>query len=154
MIDKLKKDIHDSLKKFMRLEDSPHNISLGFSVGVFLGILPFTGVLAAIAVAWYFKLNKPAAILGSFLTNTWLGFIILGISIHLSCQFLGVSYAKIKAIFEQFFKDFHWEVFGDALMLKILAAVAFGYLILSLLLSLMAYFACLAYIHYKKRPVL
>lgn len=151
MAEHIKKTFNSVYKKFFLLNDSPQRIAMSFGLGVFLGILPFTGVLAAIAVAWFFRLNKAAAILGSVLTNTWLGFIVLGVAVHLSCVFLGINGYDIQLKFTQLIKDFHWSNLADASILKIVAAVTLGYLILSVILSLLAYVICLAIIHRQRR---
>ncbi len=150
MLNNLKKAIKSFCEQFIRLNDTPQRIAFGFGVGVFLGILPFTGVLAAVGIAWYFNLNKPAAILGSLITNTWLGFIVLGLSIHLSCIVLGLDFQDIQSKFQELMKDFHWANLTDAFMLKIVGAVTIGYFILSFLLSVLAYFLCLGFIYLKK----
>ena len=150
MFSNLKKTVKSFYEQFVRFNDSPQRIAFGFGVGVFLGILPFTGVLAAVGVAWYFHLNKPAAILGSVITNTWLGFIVLGLSIHLSCIILGLNFQDIQLKFQALMKDFHWASLSDIFVLKIISAVVIGYLILSIFLSVLAYFICLGFIYLKR----
>ena len=150
MLDRLKKYLQDLYLETVQSKDSPQRIALSFGIGVFLGILPFTGVLAAIAVAWYFKLNKAGAIIGSVITNTWLGFVVLGASIHLSCLFLGVNANDIQQKFHYIIKNLHWESLKDAFILKILLAVTIGYVLLSIFLSLIAYLFCWAFFCFKR----
>ena len=138
-------------QKFVLMNDSPQRIAVGFGVGVFLGILPFTGILAAIALAWFFRLNKTAAILGSVLTNTWLGFLVLGAAVQVGCSFLGLNSHDIELKFQHLVKDFHWKDLWDVSMLKIIAAVAGGYLIVSAALGLISYGICLGAIHWHRR---
>ena len=38
--------------KLLGINDSPHRIALGIGLGLFLGVLPGTGVIAALAVAF------------------------------------------------------------------------------------------------------
>ena len=148
MIDYLKKTIKSLYDEFVLMKDTPHNIALGFAVGVFLGILPFTGVLAAIGVALFFRLNKAGAILGSALTNTWVSFLILAAAIQLSCGFLGLSAQQVQLRILDLFKNFSWlKVSG---IWEILLSVAAGFLILSILLSMLSYFLCLGFIYIKK----
>lgn len=150
MINQIKKYIKSFYEEFVLLNDTPHRIAFGFGIGVLLGILPFTGVIAAVAVAWYFKLNKPAAVLGSMITNTWLGFVVLGMSIHLSCIVLGVKFSHIQEKFEALLKNFQWDTLKDPYILKIVTAVIVGYFILSVVLSVLSYFVCLSIIYFKK----
>jgi hypothetical protein len=41
--------------KTVRINDLPHKIAMGFALGSFLGVLPFTGVVAALILAVIFK---------------------------------------------------------------------------------------------------
>ncbi len=150
MIYWIKKTFKSFYQELVLTNDSPQSIALGFGLGVFLGILPFTGVVAAMAMAWFFRLNKTAAILGSVLTNTWLGFVVLGISIDLSCRVLRLNDYDIQIKFQQLVKDFRWANFMDVSIVKLIGAVALGYLIVSIFLSLLAYGVCLGAIYYKR----
>ncbi len=44
-------------------------MGLAFGIGIFLGILPGTGAVAAAAVAALLRLNVPVAVAGALLTN-------------------------------------------------------------------------------------
>jgi uncharacterized protein (DUF2062 family) len=150
MFEKFKKDIQSFIQECVNVDDTPHRIAFAFSLGVFIGILPFAGVIAAIAIAMYFKLNKPAIVLGSVITNTWLGFIVLAISIQWACYILKVDFNLVKIKIEGLFKNFHWEALNDPYFTQIMGAVVLWYLILSLVLSFLSYFVCLAVIYFKK----
>ena len=56
MLTKIQKWFQDLYKELLAVNESPHRVGLSFAIGVFLGILPFTGVIAAIAVAVFFRL--------------------------------------------------------------------------------------------------
>ncbi len=58
-------------RRLKRIPDSPHEIAKAFAVGVFIGILPGTGLLVALLAAQVFHLSKGAAVLGSLTTNPW-----------------------------------------------------------------------------------
>ena len=53
------------------MNDSPHSIAGGMAVGVFLGVMPGLGTIAAIIVATLLRLNRGSAILGTLLFNTF-----------------------------------------------------------------------------------
>jgi len=146
----IKKFYRSLYQKLFLMNDSPQRIAIGFGLGVFLGILPFSGVVAAMALAWVFKLNETAAILGSVLTNTWLGLIVLSVSIHISCKILNLNSHDISFKFTQLLKNFHWNSFFDVSILKLIASVVLGYLIVSVILSFLAYGLCLAVICAKR----
>ena len=146
MFDSFKKE----LKSFYLLKDSPQSIAIGFGLGVFLGILPFTGVVAAIALAYLFHLNKTAAILGSVLTNTWASFFVFALAVNFSCDILGLSVHDIQLKFQNLTKNFHFSNLADSSILKIIATVLLGYLIVSALFGFLTYMICLGVIYWKK----
>jgi uncharacterized protein (DUF2062 family) len=80
-----------TISQILRVDDTPHRLALTFAVGVFIGISPFIGLHAviALAVAWIFRLNKVVILSGAFINNpwsfipiytfsTWIGTVILG----------------------------------------------------------------------------
>ena len=80
--------MNDWLKKRLQVlvnfRGSPHRLALAFGLGVFLGIIPGTGAIAAAAVAALFRLNLPIMVAGSLLTNpvtapfVYIGSFLLG----------------------------------------------------------------------------
>ncbi|WP_025270069.1 DUF2062 domain-containing protein [Hippea sp. KM1] len=61
------------LRNLISLDDSPHKIAMSFAVGVFISISPFFGLhtVLAVVLSVLFKLNKLAAITGSWINNPW-----------------------------------------------------------------------------------
>lgn len=55
----------------LRLRASPHEIALGCAAGVFAAFTPFLGLqmLLAVVLAMVFRVNVPAALLGTFAGN-------------------------------------------------------------------------------------
>ncbi len=151
MFAKLKAWFHALYLDLIAFKEDPHQIALSFAMGVFLGILPFTGVLAAITLAYIFKLNKPAAILGSALTNTWLGLIVLGGAIHIGALCLRLNGQDVQAQLQALIHDFHWHDVFTLSFLKLLLPVVVGYLILSFVFALLGYVLTLVVIHWHRR---
>ncbi len=151
MYDKLKSWLNQLYAELTALHETPHRVAISFALGVFLGILPFTGVLAAIGLAYAFKLNKPAAILGSALTNTWLGLIVLGFALQVGGGCLGLSEADIRAQWQALMVNFHWQDLISLSFLKILLAIAIGYLVLSVVFAIAGYFIALGVIYWHRR---
>ena len=58
-----------NFSKLIRISDTPHSISLGFSIGVFASFNPFLGVhiIIAIFISWLLKANYFSSILGTFI---------------------------------------------------------------------------------------
>ncbi len=59
------------LRKIVRLNDTPHSIATGFSIGMFIGMLPVYGfqMVISAAVAAVARVNKVAAIIPVWITN-------------------------------------------------------------------------------------
>src|SRR5512136_1280559 len=81
----------DLLKKLLQIEDTPERTALAFSIGIFLGFSPFLGLhtLTGIAIAFLFKLNRVAVLLGVwsntpwwlvpyYMIATWMGMWVMG----------------------------------------------------------------------------
>ena len=58
-------------RRLLRLRASPHEIALGCAAGVFAAFTPFLGLqmLLAVLLALIFRVNVPAALLGTFAGN-------------------------------------------------------------------------------------
>ena len=61
--------------KLFKINDSAEKIALGVGLEVFSGLMPGTGPTAALFLAFIFRANRAAALLGSMLTNTWLSVV-------------------------------------------------------------------------------
>jgi uncharacterized protein (DUF2062 family) len=57
--------------KLLRIDDPPERIARGAAIGVLMGVLPTfgAGAVMALALAFVFKANKAAAVLGSMVAN-------------------------------------------------------------------------------------
>jgi len=87
--------LKDFIKKLLRIEDTPERTALAFAIGIFLGFSPFLGfhTLAGVAIAFLFRLNRVAILLGAW-TNTpwwiipyytfatWVGMRVMGFQIN------------------------------------------------------------------------
>ena len=58
-------------QRLKNIRSSPHEIAKAFAVGVFIGVLPGTGLAVALVIAVFFKLNKTAIALGALTNNPW-----------------------------------------------------------------------------------
>ncbi len=65
--------LKDLLKRLLHIEDTPERTALAFSVGIFVGFSPFLGfhTLAGLAIAFLFKLNRVAVLLGVWFNTPW-----------------------------------------------------------------------------------
>jgi hypothetical protein len=153
--------IKDLVKKLLHIEDTPERTALAYSIGVFLGFSPFLGfhTLLGIAIAFLFKLNRVAVLLGAwsnipwwlvpyYMVATWMGMWLMGFKIN-------------KSTFKEMFRtgveqgfigsDFWSQI---ASQWGLLLSFMIGSLILAALLSLIAYPLSLRWIKFyrlKKR---
>lgn len=58
-------------RRVLLLRATPHEVALGFAIGVFSACTPFLGAqtLLAFALAFVLRVSMPAAILGTFISN-------------------------------------------------------------------------------------
>ena len=129
--------------KLVLINDTPQKIALGFGLGVFLGILPLTGPLAALALSIFLRVNRIAALTGSLLTNTWLSVVTLLLSIKIGSAIIGLRWEEVKESYDRLLKDFHWRDLLDASVLKILEPLVLGYVVIGLISAFLAYLAAL-----------
>lgn len=145
------KSIRTQLTQVLHLEEPPHRTALAFAVGVCIAFSPAYGLhtILAIFLAWAFRLNYAAILLGNFVNNPWTTIPILGATMWTGFFILGMPEAP----------PFSW----DNLSAEAIFEVAMPYLLpftlgactLSLLGSVIAYPIGLALIsRYRKRQAL
>ena len=137
--------------KFYRINDSPQKIALGLGVGVFLGVMPGVGIIAALVVATIFKVNRISALLGTLVTNTWLSFAIFLLSIKTGSVIMGLRWQDVYTQCMGFIRHFHWINLFKISLLKIILPVVIGYVVISLGLAVITYAAALITIRYSRK---
>jgi uncharacterized protein (DUF2062 family) len=136
----------DLLKRLLKIEDTPERTALAFSIGVFLGFSPFLGLhtLTGLAVAFVFKLNRVAILLGVWSNTpwwlvpfytlaTWLGMWVVQFRIDWSTLQEMFRFGKERGFLtSEFWMQIasQWGLLGSFLV---------GSMILALLLALIAY---------------
>ncbi len=129
--------------KLFRIHDTPQRIALGVGIGVFLGIIPGTGPIAAVFMALVLRVNRAAALLGSLLTNTWLSFLTFFLSIKIGASIMRVDWQDVHRNWVQFLKDFRVITLFKLATLKIILPVIIGYFVVAFCLGLIAYLVTL-----------
>ncbi|MDD4899204.1 MAG: DUF2062 domain-containing protein [Candidatus Omnitrophica bacterium] len=137
--------------KLFRIHDTPQRTALGFGLGTCLGILPGTGLIAALVMASILRLNRASALLGSLLTNTWLSFVTFFLALKTGAFVLQLDYPAIRAQCQAYLKHFHWQDIFQFSVLKILFPLIAGYMIISLVLGIITYLAALVILTYFKK---
>jgi uncharacterized protein (DUF2062 family) len=136
--------------KIFRINDAPQKIALGLGLGVFLGIIPGTGPLAALFLAFAFRVNRAAALLGSLLTNTWLSIVAFLLSVKIGSWVMRVSWQEVRLSWYLFLREFKWSFLLKLSALKIILPVIVGYFIVAFCAGLMVYLIMLVLISRKK----
>lgn len=133
--------------KIFRINDSPQKIAIGLGLGVFLGVMPGTGIVASLAVAFIFRVNRAAALLGSIFTNTWLSIPVFLLAVKIGSLVTGSGYDSIKSAWSTFLKEFHWAKLMEISVYKIIFPIMIGYLVVSVFIGGLAYFIALVLIN-------
>ena len=129
--------------KLFRINDTPQRIALGLGLGVFSGIFPGTGPLAALFLALILRVNRASALLGSLLTNTWLSFVTFMLAAKCGSAILKVSWIDVKQGWDSFLKGFHWQDLFKLSVLKLIFPVAVGYFVVAICAGLLVYLVSL-----------
>jgi uncharacterized protein (DUF2062 family) len=92
----------------LHLEDTPHRTALAFGIGVWLAFFPIYGIhtLMALAIAFLFRLNRAALIVGAWVNNPWTVAPLYTAGTLIGCALLGVS--------PEGFRNIDWELHGIA----------------------------------------
>lgn len=159
----MKKKIKNNILRFFkliyvtlfRINDTPQKIALGLGMGVFLGILPGTGPIAALFLASVLRVNYASALLGSLLTNTWLSIVTILLSIKVGSAIMKLSWHGVHKDWILFLADFHWSNLLKLSILKIILPVIVGYFVVAFCLGLAVYLitvVVLTRIRHEPRP--
>jgi uncharacterized protein len=136
--------------KLFYINDSAQKIALGVGIGVFSGLLPGTGPAAALFLAFIFRANRAAALLGSLLTNTWLSLVTFILAIKLGSVILKSNWQQVSLNAQGMIADFHWNKLFKLSFLDVLLPLITGYIILGLFLATVSYFLTLLLIRRLK----
>jgi uncharacterized protein (DUF2062 family) len=85
--------IRQRLQVLLRVEEPPHRTALAFAVGVWVAFFPILGIHTglALAIAFLFKLNRVAVLLGTWVNNPWTIAPMLTAGTLIGCALTGVS---------------------------------------------------------------
>lgn len=125
--------------KFFKINDTPQRVALGLGLGVFAGIIPGTGPIAALFLAFLFRVNRAAALLGSLLTNTWLSFVTFILAVKVGAAILKVSWQAVFQDWLNLIKEFNWLNLFKASILKTILPVVVGYIAIAFFLGFTVY---------------
>ena len=119
----------------LHLRETPQRTAFAFSLGVFIAFTPTYGLhfVSVIFLAWAFRLNFPALLVGAFINNPWTIAPILGATMWTGFFMLGTPEVP----------DFSWNNLSITtmyeLLLPFMLPFTLGALTLSVLGALLAY---------------
>jgi uncharacterized protein (DUF2062 family) len=125
--------------KLSRIKGSAQKIALSFGLGVFIGVMPGIGPVGAVVSASILKLNKLAAFLGSIVTNTWVSFLSIFLSIKIGSFFSGADYQSAYKEWLNFINGFNLSSIPKIFSLSAFFPFIIGYVVISLIAGILAY---------------
>jgi len=138
--------------KLFLINDTRQRVAAGLGLGVFSGIFPGTGPIAALFLASCLRANRASALLGSLLTNTWLSIVTFLLSIKVGSVIMRVNWQEAQRAWFVFLKDFRWINLVQISALKIIFPALLGYLVIASCLGLLSYLvALIIIISFKSR---
>jgi uncharacterized protein len=134
------------IQRLLHIEDTPERTALAFAIGVFLGFSPFLGfhTLLGLALAFLFRLNRIAVLLGVWSNTPWflLPFYTFATWVGMAVVGFQIDPAFFKDLLQLgihggFWKPSFWGQLTS--QWGLLLSFGIGSLLLSALLSLIAY---------------
>ncbi len=145
------RSLHFLYAKLFAINDTPHKVAAGVGIGVFFGVLPGLGPLAAIFLAFILRVNRAGALLGSLLVNTWISIPVFFAAVWIGSAVTGAKYADILSQWHMLKDNFSWRFLARLLTGGIALPVMAGYLAVSISIGLAAYAFSLIVINKMKR---
>jgi uncharacterized protein (TIGR03546 family) len=132
----------NSLLKFIREYNSPRELAIAIGIGVWIGISPFWGfhTILAFCIAFICRLNAPAVLLGTMISNPWFAPFIIFLSLQIGCYILDInsSLFSLQEI-QDLLSNPTWEEFYE----QILVPYLLGSFLLGILLAILAFWLTL-----------
>ena len=136
----------DLIKRLLHIEDTPERTALAYSIGVFLGFSPFLVLhtLAGLAIAFLFRLNRVAILLGIWSNTPWwiVPYYMIATWVGMRVTGFWIDWATLKEIFQLGInKGFMGSDFWSSIASQsgLLLSFGIGSLILCTLISFVAY---------------
>lgn len=133
----------ETLRRLVRLNNTPHEISLGVAIGVFIAVTPLYGfhtIMVIIAAFLVRRVNKIAILVGTNISIPPTFPFITWTSYDIGRLILGNNYPALSwTYFKQFsikkILEFYYPLFLGSLILGLILAVAFYFITLSVVLA-------------------
>jgi uncharacterized protein (DUF2062 family) len=136
----------DLIKKLLHINDTPERTALAYSIGIFLGFSPFLVLhtLAGLAIAFLFRLNRVAILLGIWSNTPWwiVPYYVMATWVGMHITGFWVDWVTLRAIFQLGVdRGFMSSNFWSSIVSQsgLLLSFGIGSLILCTLFSLISY---------------
>lgn len=85
--------LQKAYERFLKIRGNPHEIALGFALGLFVGVAPCMGIQTVIAVflASLLKWNKISAAVGVWISNPISAPFLYGFTFYVGSLFTGIT---------------------------------------------------------------
>lgn len=133
-------------EKLIKADDTPHRVALGFAIGIFYGLFPFVGVIFTVVTAFVFRANKVSALIGCFVTNTWISAILIIPSIKIGAKIFGLDWRIVWQDMLKYLKMSDVNDIFKALSADVVLPSVVGFFIIAFVISLAGYFISLYFI--------
>jgi uncharacterized protein (DUF2062 family) len=126
--------------RFLLINDTPHKIAAGFSLGAFLGIIPGEGLGATLVLSSLLRFNRLAATAGVLTFNIWSTFFALPPATFVGSFLFQKNSQEILSDFHRNFDLIGYKVFLSKMIFFDLALpLAVGFLIVAGIIALFLY---------------
>ena len=90
-------------ERFLKIRGNPHEIAMGFALGLFIGMSPFMGIHMGIAIflAAVLKYNKFAAGVAVWISNPLTAPILYSMTYYIGAKFIGLESAYLLPKLDQ-----------------------------------------------------
>jgi uncharacterized protein (DUF2062 family) len=139
-------NMKDLFRKLLHIDDTPERTALAYSIGILIGFSPFLGfhTLTALVIAFLFNLNRVAILLGAWSNTPWwmVPYYMMATWVGMRVTGFRIENMNLKRMFQigmnQGFMSSHfWSHIAS--QRGLLLSFGIGSLILTTLLSLVAY---------------
>lgn len=127
-------------ERFLKIRGSPHEIAMGFALGMFIGMSPFMGLHMALAVflAALLGYNKFAAGIAVWISNPLTAPVLYGMTYYVGARFIGLEKIHFVSNLDQ-----HILLVILKKAPEILGILTVGGILLGMPVAAVGYFICL-----------